>query len=47
MGKGLSDIVQTAGSGKIWLDELHFEVVDKTVPLTGLIDKPQNLNFTE
>lgn len=35
------------GSGKMWLDELNFEVVDKTVSLTGLIDRPQNLDFSE
>lgn len=35
------------GVGKMWLDEVKFEVVDKTVPLTGLRPAPTNLNFEE
>jgi hypothetical protein len=35
------------GSGKMWLDDLNFEVVDKTVSLTGLLDRPRNLDFSE
>jgi hypothetical protein len=31
--------------GKMWLDEVKFEIVDNTVPLTGLLPKPTNLNF--
>lgn len=29
------------------LDDLNFAVVDKTVSFTGLIDRPQNLDFSE
>ena len=41
------------GPGEVWLDDLKFEVVDKSVPLTNMLDKstavnvPQNLNFEE
>jgi hypothetical protein len=28
------------GVGKMWLDEVKFEIVDNTVPLTGLLPKP-------
>ena len=39
------------GHGKLWLDSIHFAVVDKTIPLTGTriippLHEPQNLNFT-
>lgn len=39
------------GCGQIWMDELHFEIVDETVPVTeqnlteDLSDEPINLNF--
>ena len=39
------------GPGAVWLDEMKFEVVDQTVPTTGvgaggnLAAKPQNLDF--
>ncbi len=33
------------GIGKMWLDEVKFEIVDNAVPLTGLLPKPTNLNF--
>ena len=45
--------VLLAGPGEVWLDDLKFEVVDKSVPLTNMLDKssavsgPQNLNFEE
>lgn len=35
------------GVGKVWLDEVSFEEVDKSVPLTGIIEGPSNLNFTD
>jgi hypothetical protein len=35
------------GAGKMWLDEVKFEVVDKTVPLNGLLPAPTNLNFED
>lgn len=35
------------GAGKMWLDQISIEVVDRTVPLTGLPEKAQNLNFTD
>ena len=35
------------GVGKMWLDEVSFEVVDKSVPLTGINKGPSNLNFTD
>lgn len=41
------------GKGHIWMDELHFEIVDETVPVTeqkpeeDLADHPVNLNFED
>ncbi|CAN5577697.1 hypothetical protein BH11CYA1_BH11CYA1_38960 [soil metagenome] len=35
------------GVGKMWLDEVSFEIVDNTVPLTGLLPQPTNLNFDD
>jgi hypothetical protein len=35
------------GAGKVWLDEINFEIVDKSIPLTGLPEKAQNFNFTD
>ena len=35
------------GSGKMWLDNISFAVVDKSVPLTGLLEGPTNLTFDE
>lgn len=37
------------GTGQIWFDNLKFEVVDKSVPITGKEPKtkPSNLNFEE
>jgi hypothetical protein len=41
------------GSGQIWVDELGFEVVDDSVPITeqstteDLSDEPVNLNFED
>lgn len=40
-----------AGSGQLWADELDFEIVDESVPLTGIqqgagaSDEPGNLGF--
>jgi len=31
-----------SGTGQIWFDKLNFEVVDNSVPTTGLTDKPTN-----
>ncbi len=45
--------VLQAGPGEVWLDDLKFEVVDKSVPLTNILEKgsapsgPQNLDFEE
>lgn len=45
--------VLQSGPGEIWLDDLKFEVVDKSVPLTNLLEKgaadekPRNLSFEE
>ncbi|MEJ7559364.1 MAG: hypothetical protein WKF66_13725 [Pedobacter sp.] len=45
--------VLQAGPGEVWLDDLKFEVVDKSVPLTNLLDtspsisEPRNMNFEE
>lgn len=45
--------VLQAGPGQVWLDDLKFEVVDKTVPLTNILENgpetsgPQNLDFEE
>ncbi len=40
-----------AGTGQIWFDEIKFEIVDKSVPTTGIMQdnfkKPKNLNFEE
>ena len=35
------------GEGKLWIDDIQFQVVDKSVPVTGLTGhgKPQNLSF--
>lgn len=35
-----------AGTGQIWFDNLKFEIVDKTVPTTGM-DNDQKNNFKE
>lgn len=35
------------GVGKLWLDEVSIEIVDKDTPLTGLRPRPINLNFEE
>tara|TARA_Y100001978_G_C23582219_1_gene379560 strand:- start:192 stop:746 length:555 start_codon:yes stop_codon:yes gene_type:complete len=35
------------GMGKMWLDDITFEIVEKSVPLTGLIPGPINLSFEE
>lgn len=43
IGFGLNMI----GIGKMWLDEFNIEIVDRTVPLTGLLSEPANLNFDE
>jgi len=43
--------VLQSGPGEVWLDDLKFEVVDKSVPLTDLLTTtstvpgPQNLDF--
>lgn len=45
--------VLLAGTGEVWLDDLKFEVVDKSVPLTDITlknsspSKPQNSNFED
>ncbi|WP_069658744.1 hypothetical protein [Arcticibacter eurypsychrophilus] len=43
--------VLQAGPGEVWLDDLKFEVVDKSVPLTNILSPtvsgPQNLDFEE
>lgn len=45
--------VLQAGPGEVWLDDLKFEIVDKSVPVTNILDKsqtisgPQNLNFED
>lgn len=44
---GMSFGLLLCGSGKVWLDEFQFEVVDKKTPLTGLNSKPENLNFQD
>ena len=55
---GFSDFYETVdtvllGSGQIWVDELGFEVVDDSVPITeqstteDLSDEPVNLNFED
>lgn len=39
------------GHGQIWMDELRFEIVDESVPVTekrpseDLLNEPVNLNF--
>jgi len=35
------------GVGKVWIDDFSFEVVDKSVPLTGIAVRPHNLNFQD
>ena len=35
------------GVGKMWLDQVRLEIVDKEVPLTGLPARPINLDFTD
>jgi len=43
--------VLQAGPGEVWLDDLEFEVVDKSIPTTDILNKrwersgPQNLDF--
>lgn len=45
--------VLLAGTGEVWLDDLKFEVVDKSVPLTDITSKnsspskPQNSSFED
>lgn len=45
--------VLQSGPGEVWLDDLKFEVVDKSVPLTNMLTNPlskpgpQNLDFEE
>ena len=43
-----------AGTGQIWFDHLTFEIVDTTVPLTGMsygddpeLKEPTNLDFSK
>ena len=36
-----------AGTGKVWLDEFKFEIVDENTPLTGIGSRPENLNFED
>ena len=41
-----------SGTGQIWFDDLNFEIVDKSVPVTGTgiiktTEEPSNLNFAE
>ncbi|MEJ2884315.1 hypothetical protein [Pedobacter sp. GR22-6] len=51
--KGFAFGVLQAGPGEVWLDDLKFEVVDKSVPVTNILEKgtavsgPQNLDFEE
>jgi hypothetical protein len=35
------------GEGSVWLDDLQFQVVSKSIPASGsfLLDKPENTNF--
>lgn len=35
------------GVGKMWLDDVKFEIVDESVPITGLLENPTNLNFED
>ena len=45
--------VLQAGPGEVWLDDLKFEVVDKSIPTTDILNKsrarsgPQNLDFED
>lgn len=42
--------VLLGGTGTVWIDEMKFEVVDETVPLTALplfVAEPQNLAFEQ
>lgn len=34
-----------SGNGQVWVDDLKFEVVSSTVPVTGPRSGPQNLDF--
>lgn len=51
--KGFAYGVLLSGTGDVWLDDLKFEVVDKSVPLTAIQpedltpSKPQNSDFEE
>lgn len=42
--------VLLSGTGTVWIDEMKFEVVDQTVPLTALslfVAEPRNLGFEQ
>jgi hypothetical protein len=43
--------VLLTGTGTVWLDDLHFDIVSNTTPGTNIIppisNKPQNTNFEE
>ena len=39
-----------SGTGQIWFDDVNFEIVDKSVAITGTwmtLNEPSNLNFEQ
>ncbi len=49
--KAIAYGVLLSGQGNVWLDDLKFEVVDKSMPLTGtsqgMLKEPTNTNFED
>lgn len=50
--KGISYGVLTSGTGSIWMDDLKFEIVEKSIPTTKRqddinLEKPTNTSFEE
>ena len=45
---GLAYGILLSGTGQVWFDDIHFEIVDSVIPTTGNWNSnPANLNFEE